>query len=224
MSPILADLGIVIFPDVRQAALEFLVNSHSEQMDSGLTPEQVKITTSIKTLRNASVAPLVDIYDFFDTPSGRAIIRRAWEKCTVKEWNLSAECITSRKAKAAWREYLRRDKTLRDEIEGKVGKLRDLIAEEVDEEENVGAEEASDDTDVPLRAVVQQALGVDLVPEAGEGAAEKQFCTQVGIAEVRDEDQTLQSGGDEENIWAYNDAGELWREASRACEALPVAE
>ncbi|KAH9914425.1 uncharacterized protein B0H18DRAFT_1216055 [Fomitopsis serialis] len=160
----------VIKHRLRQAALEFLVNSHSQQIDQGLTPEQVKITTSIKTLRNASVAPLVDVFDFLDSAGGRTVIRRAWEKCAVKEWNLSAECITSRRAKAAWREYLRKDETLRNEIEGKIGELGDLIAEEPDEEGETSTEEAYDDTDVSLRAVVQQALGVD-VPEADQQAS-----------------------------------------------------
>ncbi|EPS95422.1 hypothetical protein FOMPIDRAFT_1132449 [Fomitopsis schrenkii] len=209
-----ADIGLnrVIKHRLRQSALEFLVESHTAQISKGLTPEQVKITTSIKTLRDASVAPLVSIYNFFDSFAGKTVIRRAWEKCAVKEWNLSAECITGRKAKAAWREYLRKDETLRKEIEGRVGNLDALIAEDLDEE-NDEADEPYDDTDVPLRAVVQQALGVDLVEVDDHGRG---FCTPSSGITERAEDQGLQSGGDEENIWAYNDAGELWKGGSGA--------
>ncbi|KAH9925966.1 uncharacterized protein B0H18DRAFT_954880 [Fomitopsis serialis] len=157
------------FEDDEGGRSEFLVNSHSQQIDQGLTPEQA------------------------EGPSSAGLGR----KCAVKEWNLSAECITSRRAKAAWREYLRKDETLRNEIEGKIGELGDLIAEEPDEEGETSTEEAYDDTDVSLRAVVQQALGVD-VPEADQQG--EPFCTGAFAAEVRAVDQTLQSSGDQEDV------------------------
>lgn len=73
-----ADVGIqrVLKHFIRQRMLEYLVNSHTTQVSSGLTPEQVKFTTSYPALRDASVRPIVEAFKFFNNPDGRDIIRR----------------------------------------------------------------------------------------------------------------------------------------------------
>ena len=47
-----------------QRALEFLVDSHTEQIKQGLTPDAVKFTTSLPVLHNASVWPIVKLFNF----------------------------------------------------------------------------------------------------------------------------------------------------------------
>lgn len=71
-----ADVGLqrVIKHDLQQRALQFLVDSHTAQIDGGLTPEQVKFTTSLPILRDASVEPIVEAYKFLSGASGRELI------------------------------------------------------------------------------------------------------------------------------------------------------
>ncbi|KAH7912831.1 hypothetical protein BJ138DRAFT_1147501 [Hygrophoropsis aurantiaca] len=45
-------------------------------MASGLTPEQVKFTTSLPTLRDASIAGIVEVYDFMTGPIGRDLVKK----------------------------------------------------------------------------------------------------------------------------------------------------
>ena len=65
-----ADVGLncVIKHRLKQHQTEYLVNSHQKQIDSGLTTEQVKFTTSLPVLRDASVAGIVAVYDFMMGP------------------------------------------------------------------------------------------------------------------------------------------------------------
>ncbi|KAJ7577651.1 hypothetical protein C8J56DRAFT_898808 [Mycena floridula] len=55
----------------------------------------------------------------------------AWQKCTFKsangtEWNLSADCLTGRKAQMALNEYLRKDQELHDEIIDHLGAVQGI--------------------------------------------------------------------------------------------------
>jgi len=101
---------------IQQCNLEFLVNSYTAQIKSGLTPDKVKITTSLPTLPNASVCPIVELNDFVLSSSGQDIIQKAWGKCTVFNLNLGTECLTSKKTKAIYREYIQSDAILCKEI------------------------------------------------------------------------------------------------------------
>lgn len=73
-----ADVGIqrILKQFIRQEMLEFLVESHSAQMSSGLSAEDVKITTSYPILRSASVKPIVNLFNFLSSSMGREIIQR----------------------------------------------------------------------------------------------------------------------------------------------------
>ncbi|KAJ6625286.1 hypothetical protein B0H10DRAFT_1942557 [Mycena sp. CBHHK59/15] len=97
-----------------------MVDAHGKQLAQGLTAQQVKFTTSVPVLRNASVKPIVGLFEWAQGLAGRDLIKRAWEKCTVGEYNLSTECITSKKTKAAYREYLRNHPDFRKEIKNKI--------------------------------------------------------------------------------------------------------
>ncbi len=73
-----ADVGLqrVIKHQLRQAALRFLVAEHRQQIKSGLTPEEVKVTTSLPTLQDASVRGIVDAWHFMTGPAGRELVQR----------------------------------------------------------------------------------------------------------------------------------------------------
>ncbi|KAF7793930.1 hypothetical protein EIP86_005052 [Pleurotus ostreatoroseus] len=198
-----ADVGIQrpVKHHLRQWALKFLVDSHTKQIESGLTPEQVRFTTSMPVLRDASVAPLVDVWKFMDAPDGHSIVRRAWEKCMIGEWNLSVECIWDRKTRNACRKYLQEDETLRNEIAGKIGPI-DLEEEPINDDDNV------DDTDIPLHTIIHETVGLQ-VQSAEHSSGD--LCVRGET--VRNDDDRLVAGGDAENIWAYDEQGVPWREA-----------
>jgi len=94
----------------------------------------------------------VNTWNFLAGPSGRDLICQAWRKWVIKEWNLSEEMITSRKAKAALRNYLSEHPEFRTEIENKIGDVN-LEAEPVHEGDNMQMD--YDDSDVPLQSVIQ---------------------------------------------------------------------
>ena len=73
-----ADVGLqrIIKHQLRQAALHFLVAEHRKQVRSGITPEKVKVTTSLPVLRNASVRGIVDAWNLMTGVKGRDIVRR----------------------------------------------------------------------------------------------------------------------------------------------------
>lgn len=68
---------------IRQEAIQFLVASHLEQIAQGLTTEQIKFTTSLPTLRNASVQPLVKLYDYLRGADGRDLIKMVSFNCIL---------------------------------------------------------------------------------------------------------------------------------------------
>jgi hypothetical protein len=73
-----ADVGLnrVIKHCLKQHQTQFLVDSHQQQIKNGLMPEQVKFTTSLPVLRDASVAASVDVYDFMTGPLGRDLVKK----------------------------------------------------------------------------------------------------------------------------------------------------
>jgi hypothetical protein len=72
------DVGIqwVIKQFLQQSALNFLVDSHQHQINDGLTPAQVKVTTSLPVLCNALVRPILDLYHFLSSFKGQRIIKQ----------------------------------------------------------------------------------------------------------------------------------------------------
>ncbi|KAJ7613758.1 hypothetical protein DFH06DRAFT_1146711 [Mycena polygramma] len=230
-----ADVGLnrVYKHHVKQAYLDWMVDAHAAQVKKGLTVEQVKFTTSLPVLRDASVKPIVDLYEWAQTPAGRDVIKRAWEKCTVGEFNLGAECLTSKKTKAAYREYLKTHPDFRKEIEDKIGDVLGLDDDTVAAAAEIEAREVAamgdddvftddmttDPTDIPLQSVVQASLqleiSADQLPTAGR------FCVPPETVSAND-GGALVGNGDIENIWAYNDNGRPWSEGNLADETFAV--
>ncbi|KAJ6563053.1 hypothetical protein DFH09DRAFT_1082545 [Mycena vulgaris] len=156
--------------------------------------------------------------------------QQVWEKYTVSEYNLGMDCLTSKKTKAAYREYLRKNPDFRKEIEDKIGDVLGLddetlaTATEI-EARNVAAmgdnddvfTGETDDTDVPLRRVVQDSLQLDIAPE--NLLRSDMFCVQSDTV-VAGDNGLLRGAGDTENIWAYNDNGVKWRAGNLADETF----
>jgi predicted site-specific integrase-resolvase len=73
-----ADVGLnrVIKHHLKQYQTQYLVDSHKQQMKSGLTADQVKITTSLPVLQDASVAGVVGVYEFMTGPFGRELVKK----------------------------------------------------------------------------------------------------------------------------------------------------
>ncbi|EGN99465.1 hypothetical protein SERLA73DRAFT_73991 [Serpula lacrymans var. lacrymans S7.3] len=91
---------------LKQESLNFLVESHRQQLAGGLKPEAVRFTHSLPVLRDATVAPAVHVYDMFKQGKGPELVRKAWSKCQVKQWCLSPEVIQHQDTKAALQKYL----------------------------------------------------------------------------------------------------------------------
>ncbi|KAK7043426.1 hypothetical protein R3P38DRAFT_3440427 [Favolaschia claudopus] len=172
--------------------------------------------------------------DFYPTQTGRDLIKRAWEKCSVGEFNLGEECLKSRKTKAAYREYLLKNPDFRKEIEDKIGKVVDVDEEAVaaaaaTEESEVAAmpvgeddvftRDDTDSTEIPLRSVVQAALQVDIPPQQLPATDVGTFCVSLDTVCV-DGSGMLKASGEMENIWAYNDNGRPWSEGNLANETF----
>ncbi|KAJ7506418.1 hypothetical protein B0H11DRAFT_1903792 [Mycena galericulata] len=189
------------------------VNAHLAQVATGISPEKVKFSTSYPVLRNASVRGCVDLYNWMTTPDGRDLVARAWKLCVVPgkpEYNFSYENFSSRATRKALRQYLQRDSTLADAIKARVGswelpELPDDLPESGSRAEEEDDEEG-DDTDVSLAAVIHASLGEGL-----SAPARSRF--EVERAEANDENRSrLTAGGEEEDVWSYDDEGRKWSE------------
>ncbi|KAG6863222.1 hypothetical protein C0993_012433, partial [Termitomyces sp. T159_Od127] len=73
-----ADVGLqrIVKHMLKQQTVEYMLSSHKEQLQHGITPESVKITNSIGPLRDATVAGLVHVYDFMQTLRGRELVKK----------------------------------------------------------------------------------------------------------------------------------------------------
>jgi hypothetical protein len=73
-----ADIGLnrVYKHHIKQAYLDWMVAAHTEQLKNGLTAEQVKFTMSVPVLRDASVKPIVNLYEWVQTQASQDLIKR----------------------------------------------------------------------------------------------------------------------------------------------------
>ncbi|CAK5261843.1 unnamed protein product [Mycena citricolor] len=202
------DVGIqrVAKHKLRQGLMSFLVQCYQAQTSTGIRPEDVKFSSSMPVLRDASIRPCVDLYDWLKTSEGRDLIKQAWAKCVVpdKTYDLSYETLTSRASRKALREYLKTDRILADEIKARCGAidLPDLPADitttkEVDEadlDRDAEGEGLVDDSALSTEAVIAHIFSKDTAEKA-DGHAVRSVLTP-----------TI----DEEDVWAYNNAGEKW--------------
>ncbi|EGO27996.1 hypothetical protein SERLADRAFT_414184 [Serpula lacrymans var. lacrymans S7.9] len=199
-----ADVGLqrVTKHALKQESLNFLVESHRQQLAGGLKPEAVRFTHSLPVLRDATVAPAVHVYDMFKQGKGPELVRKAWSKCQVKQWCLSPEVIQHRDTKAALRKYLQDHPTFKAEIDAKIGDVYGIDSEHVNPEDDFNNEGADmDDSEVPIGSVIQEALGNGLgcmpFSAAGHGIASSEHTAVHDGGFLRG----LAEGDD---IWAWN--------------------
>ncbi|KAG0702671.1 hypothetical protein DFH29DRAFT_875052 [Suillus ampliporus] len=131
-------------------------------------------------------------------------IQQGWERCIAKEWNLSGDCLTSKQSRTALNTYLCTHDSLRNEIENRMGTVHN------DSEESLGhvEEMQEDDSDVPLSAMINDALGISI---------DKAYNLNLGyvVSEVKQAaDQTLMAAGDAEDVWAWNNGETMGRKTS----------
>ena len=69
-------LNQVIKHRLKQHQTQYLVDSHQQQMKSGLTADQVKFTTSLPVLRDVSVAGVLSVYDIMTRPFGHELVQK----------------------------------------------------------------------------------------------------------------------------------------------------
>ncbi|KAH0833099.1 hypothetical protein J3R83DRAFT_12092 [Lanmaoa asiatica] len=129
-------------------------------------------------------------------PFGRELVEKSWERCKVKDWNLSAKCLTSKAARTALDEYLRTHPTLHDEIKNRTGVVYGV--EEVPPEDQVTAE-VDDDADVPSSAVIRDAFNL----QNAEIPAAVDVISHCVNRSEKGPDDTLVAAGDDEDIWRY---------------------
>jgi hypothetical protein len=208
-----ADVGLqrIIKHRLRQETLEFMVRQMSDQMNNGLTPEQVQLATKIGPLCDASVGAIERVYDWLASPQSREIVKRAWEKCKVFKWNLGSldyRLLRDCGAVDALIDYLGSPKgsKVHDEILKKIGNVYGIEEEVVLDDES--SSQWDDHTDVPMRVLVRKTLDLDLPEGAEEGQL---FCVAANeVAE--DSNQDFEAAGRDEDVWAHDydaaDAGD----------------
>jgi len=69
-------LNRVIKHRLKQSQMQFLVKTYQDQITTGLTPKQVKFSTSLPILRDATIAGVVDVYDFMISATGRELVKK----------------------------------------------------------------------------------------------------------------------------------------------------
>jgi UDP-N-acetylglucosamine transferase subunit ALG13 len=69
-------LNQVIKHCLKQSQMQYLVEAHQQQITDGLTSEQVKFSVSLPVLCDASVAGLVEVYDFMMGPTGHQLVKK----------------------------------------------------------------------------------------------------------------------------------------------------
>jgi hypothetical protein len=180
-----ADVGLqrLIKHRLRQQTLAYLVDQFSQQIKTGLSPEQVKFATNIGPLRDATVSAIEGVYDWLSSADGRQIVRRAWEKSAAHGLNLG---MLDYKTLVGHHEELKR----------KIGDVYGI--DELHESDEAGGDD--DHTDVPTEVLVQQLLGLDLRGTPGEDRA---FCVDPGNV-VADADGDLVADAPDEDVWVYD--------------------
>ncbi|KAL0569111.1 hypothetical protein V5O48_012860 [Marasmius crinis-equi] len=197
-----ADVGLQrpIKHFIKQILFMWMAEMHKQQIKEGKSPKEIKVSTSLPFLRDASVDPLMKAYEWMQGPDGRDLIFKAWKNSTAKNWNLSAECLTSKEAQTALKTYLKSDKDLFTEIQNRCGLVHGMGESEMSEEScaeaDIDAEHIEDDTDVPLAEVVSEMLQPR--NEAGQHAYR------------RGDHGGLVAAAEEEDVWAYDDTGRPW--------------
>ncbi|KAF4590471.1 hypothetical protein EYR38_009772 [Pleurotus pulmonarius] len=207
-----ADVGLQrpIKHILKQHIFSYLVQVHQEQIASGISAEDIRITTSITKLRDASVAGLVAAHDFLISPGGRDLIQMAWRKSEAKDWCLSEACLTGRDAQQALNDYLKQDITLFEEIREQIGAVQGLDNISTPAEDDID-HSSPDDTDVPLHAVINSTVRQRMRWDFGDGLF---TVNEVEDGEKDPNQPGLIAASADEDVWQFDDNGRRWNECN----------
>ncbi|KAJ6449832.1 hypothetical protein C8R47DRAFT_926325, partial [Mycena vitilis] len=100
---------------IKRSAHRDLVDEASAQIKAGKAPHEIKLDTTVGTLRDRPVGWIVQAVQDLSDP---ATIMKAFEMCSVGPWNLSHASITSPAAYAALRDLRATHPALHAELTG----------------------------------------------------------------------------------------------------------
>lgn len=167
---------------IKTAALDFFVAWLTRLLKSGSKPEDVSLPTDLPTLRNASIAWTLEAYYYLKKRP--EIVRKAWERCQTREWNLSWDKLTSPEATELFFATIANNTAFRNEVASHEPVIPRAIAGALtsEAEEAVEAGEPNDDLSLSADQLVAALTGT------------------VDPAIVADEYGGFQRHGDEDDI------------------------
>ena len=81
-----ADVGLqrLLKHHVKRSATDFVVGRAMRELAAGVKPKEIKLPTKLPILRNASIAWLLDAYNFF--AQNQPVVLKAWTRsnCVFK--------------------------------------------------------------------------------------------------------------------------------------------
>ncbi|KAF7334012.1 ATP-binding cassette sub-family A member 6 [Mycena venus] len=211
------DVGIqhLLKLSMKRSAHRNLVEEASQQIKAGKAMHEIRLDTTMRTLRNRSVSWVVQaIEDVGDS----AIITRAFEMCRVGSWNLSQASPTSPEALAGLHNLHSTNPTLHVAL---TQSEMDPTSEEPDHGDGNDPYQGADvynDCDVPLDIVAAH------LPSGGSGIAANFSVdanggiTRSGDAEASDaepeelDEPAVLGRGQRKNIAARRYQGPAWEE------------
>ncbi|KAL1936970.1 hypothetical protein VTO73DRAFT_2825 [Trametes versicolor] len=116
-----ADVGLqrLLKHQIKRSATDFVVATATRQLASGKKPADIKLPTDLPTLRNASIAWLLDAFKYFD--QNPEVVRKAWVQCKISTpdhgiLDLSYDSITSSSSVSHSTRLFATDSVLRTEL------------------------------------------------------------------------------------------------------------
>ncbi|KAJ7038746.1 hypothetical protein C8F04DRAFT_1255666 [Mycena alexandri] len=141
---------------------------------------EIRLDTTVGTLRDRSVGWVVQAIEDLSDP---AVVTKAWEMCTVGEWNLSQASLTSPAALSVLRELCTTNPILYDAL-NQASTSAIIVGGDV--EEPMYPSGVYDDCDVPLDVVADAVTSGGSNIAANFAVDENSGITRSGIAEVSD--------------------------------------
>jgi len=139
------DLGLqrVYKHHICLVASNYFISMVRSQIEEGICPEEVKLSTALPPLRNATAAWVLHSINHLNEPAQQSIRNKSWSNCQVKNCNLSQECLSSATARAA---FMGKSLSFQQKVKGNFTPPQTEI---FGEEDDV----VEDEVDVPLEVI-----------------------------------------------------------------------
>ncbi|KAL1943445.1 hypothetical protein VTO73DRAFT_4520 [Trametes versicolor] len=184
----------------------FLVGSATRKLIADEKADEILLPTDLPTLRNASIAWLVDAYWYLQERPD--IIKKAWEKCEANGWNLSYESLTS----SAALEHLEKVMSSNREFAAEFAHL-DVVSGNLEEESTDAWVAEGHDDDLALDPDVLAAACVARAPPSQPGSQSK-TCSK---------DLHIDVGSDDEFVDPDNQLADIEDVEDTVPQAKPTA-